>query len=43
VEEEKKVSVNHVLTNVIVLQEFLLEVAALVQVRAGLFGEVRYV
>lgn len=42
-EEEKKVSVNHILTNVIVLQEFLLEVAALVQVRAGLFGEVRYV
>jgi len=41
--EEKEVSVNHVLTNVIVLQEFLLEVAALVQVRAGLFGEVRYV
>jgi hypothetical protein len=41
--EEKKVSVNHVLTNVIVLQEFLLEVAALVQVRAGLFGEVRHV
>lgn len=42
-EETKIVSVNHVLTNVIVLQEFLLEVAALVQVRAGLFGEVRYV
>jgi Family of unknown function (DUF5917)/Retinoic acid induced 16-like protein len=42
-EEEKKVSVNHVLTNVIVLQEFWLEVAALVQVRAGLFGEVRYI
>jgi Family of unknown function (DUF5917) len=41
--EEQKVSVNHVLTNVIVLQEFLLEVAALVQVRAGLFGEVRHV
>jgi hypothetical protein len=42
-DEEKKVSVNHVLTNVIVLQGFLLEVAALVQVRAGLFGEVKYV
>lgn len=41
--EGKKVSVNHVLTNVIVLQEFILELAALVQVRAGLFGEVRYV
>ncbi|CAL3970759.1 unnamed protein product [Diplocarpon coronariae] len=42
-EELKTVTVNHVLTNVIVLQEFLLELAALVQVRAGLFGEVRYV
>lgn len=41
-EEEKLVSVSHVLTNVIVLQEFLLELAALVQVRAGLFGEVRF-
>jgi len=42
VEEQKLVSVSHVLTNVIVLQEFLLELAALVQVRAGLFGEVRF-
>jgi hypothetical protein len=41
VEEQKLVSVSHVLTNVIVLQEFLLELAALVQVRAGLFAEVR--
>lgn len=39
----KTVSVSHVLTNVVVLQEFLLELAALVQVRAGLFGEVRFV
>jgi len=39
-EEEKTVSVSHILTNVIILQEFLLELAALVQVRAGLFGEV---
>lgn len=42
-DEERMVSVNHVLTNTIVLQEFLLELAALVQVRAGLFGEVRYI
>jgi hypothetical protein len=42
-EEEKLVSVSHVLTNVILLQEFLLELAALVQVRAGLFGEVRFI
>jgi hypothetical protein len=41
-EEERSVSVSHVLTNVVVLQEFLLELAALVQVRAGLFGEVRF-
>ena len=41
--EKNMVTVSHVLTNVIVLQEFLLELAALVQVRAGLFGEVRFV
>lgn len=40
--EEKKVSVSHVLTNIIVLQSFLFELAALVQVRAGLFDEVRF-
>lgn len=39
-EQEKKVTVSHVLTNVMVLEDFLLELAALVQVRAGLFGEV---
>ncbi|RDL34337.1 Uncharacterized protein BP5553_07465 [Venustampulla echinocandica] len=42
-EEQKTVTVSHVLTNVLVLQEFLLELAALVQVRAGLFGEVKFV
>lgn len=41
--EQKLVTVSHILTNVIVLQEFLLELAALVQVRAGLFGEVKFV
>jgi hypothetical protein len=40
--EEKLVSLSHVLTDIIVLQEFLLELAALIQVRAGLFGEVRF-
>ncbi|CAN8095968.1 unnamed protein product [Discula destructiva] len=40
--EEKKVSVSHVLTNIIVLQSFLFELAAVIQVRAGLFDEVRY-
>ena len=40
--EEKTVSVSHVLTNVIILQSFLFELASLVQVRAGLFDEVRF-
>ncbi|KAK4191279.1 Retinoic acid induced 16-like protein-domain-containing protein [Podospora australis] len=40
--EEKTVTVSHVLTNAIVLQAFLLEVASLVQCRAGLFDEVRF-
>ncbi|ROW01863.1 hypothetical protein VMCG_05638 [Cytospora schulzeri] len=40
--EERKVTISHVLTNVIVLQSFLFELAALVQVRAGLFEEVRF-
>ncbi|KFY83284.1 hypothetical protein V498_08179 [Pseudogymnoascus sp. VKM F-4517 (FW-2822)] len=39
---EKMVSVSHVLTNIIVLQEFILELAALVQVRAAMFGEVKF-
>ena len=35
------VSLNHILTNAIILQEFILEIAALIQVRASLLGEVR--
>ena len=42
-EDEPRVSVSHVLTNVVVLQDFLLELAALIQVRASLFGEVRFI
>ena len=38
----KELSLSHVLTNVIILQEFVLELAAIVQVRASLFGEVRF-
>ena len=34
------VSLSHVLTNAIILQEFVLEVAAVVQVRGTMFGEV---
>lgn len=41
--EEETVSVSHVLTNALILQSFLMELAGLVQVRAGLFNEVRYV
>ncbi|CCU81653.1 hypothetical protein BGHDH14_bgh03049 [Blumeria hordei DH14] len=41
--EVNLVSINHILTNVIILQEFLLELAALIQVRATLFGEVGYI
>ncbi|KAK3297173.1 Retinoic acid induced 16-like protein-domain-containing protein [Chaetomium fimeti] len=39
---DRSVSVSHVLTNVIVLQAFLFELASVVQVRAGLFDEVRF-
>jgi hypothetical protein len=40
---EVTVSVSHILTNVIIFQSFLLELASLMQVRASLFDEVRYV
>lgn len=36
-------SIGHILTNVVILQGFVIELAALVQVRAGLLREVRYV
>ncbi|RYP30744.1 hypothetical protein DL767_006087 [Monosporascus sp. MG133] len=39
---EKTASVSHILTNAIIYQSFLLELASLVQVRAGLFNEVRF-
>lgn len=35
-------SLGHVLTNAVILQEFILEVIAVVQVRASLFGEVDF-
>lgn len=40
--EFKEVAFSHLLTNVIILQEFLLELAAILQVRASLFGEVEF-
>ncbi|KAJ4263035.1 hypothetical protein NW762_006648 [Fusarium torreyae] len=42
-ENTTTVSVSHIVTNVIILQSFLFELAALIQVRAGLFDEVRFV
>lgn len=41
--DDSTVTVSHVLTNVIIFQSFMMEVASLLQVRAGLFDEVRYV
>jgi hypothetical protein len=38
-ESERKASLNHVLTNVVVLQEFTLELIAVMQVRAAVLGE----
>ncbi|KAI1171448.1 Retinoic acid induced 16-like protein-domain-containing protein [Nemania sp. FL0916] len=40
--KEKEATVSHILTNIIVYQSFLLELASLIQVRAGLFSEVRF-
>ena len=42
VDQYREVTLSHVLTNVIILQEFVLELAAIVQVRASLFGEVSF-
>ncbi|KAK7757290.1 hypothetical protein SLS62_000840 [Diatrype stigma] len=38
----KTTSVSHLLTNAIIFQTFLFELASLVQVRAGLFNEVKF-
>lgn len=40
--DTKEASLMHIITNVVVLQDFVLELVALVQVRASLFGEVRF-
>ena len=42
-EETREVTLSHLLTNIIILQEFILEIAAIVQVRASLFGEVKFI
>ncbi|KAI9812665.1 MAG: hypothetical protein M1826_002787 [Phylliscum demangeonii] len=38
----ESVSVNHLLTNVVLLHDFVLELAALVQVRGSLFDDIRF-
>ncbi|KAL9598153.1 MAG: hypothetical protein Q9179_004015 [Wetmoreana sp. 5 TL-2023] len=40
-EETKEIGLSQLLTNIVILQEFILELAAIIQVRASLFGEVR--
>ena len=42
VRREGEVALGCLLTNVVLLQEFALEIAALAEARAGLFGEVRF-
>ncbi|KAL8694226.1 MAG: hypothetical protein Q9224_003612 [Gallowayella concinna] len=39
-EESRDISLSHLLTNIIILHEFILELAAIIQIRASLFGEV---
>lgn len=39
----KEITLGHLLTNVIILQEFTLELAAIVEVRGSLFGEVKFI
>ncbi len=41
--EQRTATVSHMLTNVVILQGLLFELAALVQVRAGMFDEVQFV
>ena len=42
--QTREATLNHVLTNIVILQEFILELAALIQVRASLLdGELRFV
>lgn len=38
----REASLGHILTNVVILQEFVLELVAIMQVRASMFGEVRF-
>ncbi|KIV99384.1 uncharacterized protein PV09_08929 [Verruconis gallopava] len=42
-DEKKSASLGHILTNAVVLQEFVLEITAIMQVRASMLGEVAFV
>ena len=42
VDEVAKITLGHLITNVIILQEFILELTAVIDVRATLFNEVRF-
>lgn len=41
-EDIREASLLHIITNVVILQEFVLELVALMQIRAGLFNEVKF-
>ncbi|OCL13463.1 hypothetical protein AOQ84DRAFT_310524 [Glonium stellatum] len=41
-EDIREASLSHIITNVVILQEFVLELVALLQVRASLFSEVKF-
>jgi hypothetical protein len=41
-DDVREASVGHIITNVVILQEFVLELVALMQIRASLFSEVRF-
>ena len=38
-QDVRKASLNHIITNVVILQEFVLEIVAVLQVRAAVLGE----
>jgi len=39
---KREASLSHILTNAAILQEFILEIVAVMQVRASMFGEVKF-
>jgi hypothetical protein len=39
---QREASLSHILSNVVILQEFVLELVAIMQVRASMFGEVKF-